>query len=135
MVKMLATYQGEKHCEVIHQPSNSIISTDAPRDNHGKGETFSPTDLIGAAMATCMLTTMAILSEKDSIDLTGAQISIGKEMTTNPRRIGELSIILRLPRGIPEDHRTKIEGYALNCPVARSLHPDLKIPVDFIYDI
>ncbi len=135
MVKMLATYQGEKHCEVVHQPSNSAISTDAPRDNHGKGETFSPTDLIGAAMATCMLTTMAILSEKDSLNLMGAQVSISKEMATNPRRIGELSIILRLPRNIPEKHRAKIESYALNCPVARSLHPELKIPVEFIYDI
>ena len=135
MVKMSATYQGEKHCDVRHEPSSSEIATDAPRDNQGKGEAFSPTDLVGAAMGTCMLTTMAIHCEKDGVNIKGSRVTVEKEMATNPRRIAKLSVVLHLPQSVPHDYRKKLEDFALNCPVKYSLHPDLQLPVTIHYDI
>lgn len=135
MVKMSAVYQGEKHCELTHEPSGARISTDAPRDNNGKGEEFSPTDLIGAATGACMLTVMSIASEKDGVQLNGARVTVSKEMTSNPRRISRLTVVLHLPQSVPHDYRRKIEDIALNCPVKLSVHPDIDMPVTFHYDI
>lgn len=135
MVKMSGHYQGEKHCEVIHGPSNSSIATDAPKDNNGKGEAFSPTDLLGAATGTCMLTVMAINAEKEGIELKGSRVTVEKEMAQNPRRVSKLTIGLHLPQSVPREHRQKLETLALNCPVKLSLHPDLDLPVHFHYDI
>ena len=135
MVKMSAIYQGEKHCEATHEPSNSHISTDAPKDNNGKGEAFSPTDLVGIAAGTCMLTTMAIHCEKEGVNIKGSRVTVEKEMSANPRRIAKLNIVIHLPQNIPHDYRKKLEGFALNCPVKHSLHPDVQLPVAFHYDI
>ena len=135
MVKMSAIYQGEKHCEAKHEPSNAHIATDAPRDNNGKGEAFSPTDLVGAAMGTCMLTTMAINCEKEGVSITGSTVTVEKEMAANPRRIAKLTVVMHLPQNIPQDYRSKLEGFALNCPVKQSIHPDLQMPVTFHYDL
>ena len=98
MVKMSAIYQGEKHCDATHEPSNSHISTDAPKDNNGKGEAFSPTDLVGIATGTCMLTTMAIHCEKEGVSIKGSRVTVEKEMAANPRRIAKLNIVIHLPR-------------------------------------
>lgn len=135
MVKSTTQYQGEKHCEITHEPSSARIGTDAPKDNHGKGELFSPTDLVGAAMGSCMLTTMAIHSEKDGIKLDGSWATVEKEMIANPRRIAKLNVVLHLPMNIPHDYRKTLEGFALNCPVKVSMHPDMQIPVLFHYDM
>lgn len=135
MVKMTAHYQGEKHCEILHEPSSSIIGTDAPRDNNGRGELFSPTDLIGAAMGSCMLTVMAIAAEKEGVSIKGSRVNIEKEMVQNPRRIAKLNIALHLPQNVPHDYRKKLEQVGLTCPVKLSLHPDMQIPVIFHYDI
>lgn len=135
MVKVTATYEGEKHCEIIHGPSQSKIGTDAPKDNNGKGELFSPTDLIAAATGSCMLTVMSILAEKDGVDIKGSYTTVEKEMLSNPRRIGKLTVNLYLSKSIPADYRQKLENSALACPVKKSLHPELELPVQFHYSL
>ncbi|KYG60595.1 OsmC family protein [Bdellovibrio bacteriovorus] len=135
MVKMEAHYQGEKHCELTHVPSGARIGTDAPKDNNGKGELFSPTDLLGAATGSCMLTVMAIAADKDGVELKGSRVTVEKEMALNPRRVAKLHIVLHLPQSVPHDYRKKLEDIALNCPVKLSLHPDLQTPILFHYDI
>lgn len=131
MVRMQVTYQGDKHCELIHEPSQSRIETDAPKDNNGRGERFSPTDLMGAALGSCILTVMAIMAERDNIDLRGARASVEKEMYTNPRRISKLIVNLHMPAGVPRDYRKKLELAANTCPVHRSLHPEIESPIIF----
>jgi putative redox protein len=134
MVKMIATYTGGLHCKLTHGPSKSTIETDAPVDNKGKGERFSPTDLVGAALSSCILTTMAIVAERDGISLEGATAEVEKEMVSQPtRRIGSLNVTVQLPTAIPGEAREKLERAAHHCPVHKSLHPDVKAPITFIY--
>lgn len=108
MVQMNVIYQGEKHCELTHGPSGVKISTDAPRDNMGLGQAFSPTDLLSVSLASCILTTMAIIFEKDGIDLKGAWSSVEKEMTTAPRRVGKISLEIHLPKKLTAEQRQKL---------------------------
>lgn len=133
MVQMSVTYQGQKHCELTHGPSQSKIETDAPKDNNGLGEKFSPTDLMGAALASCILTTMAIVAERDGIDMTGATAEVEKHMHTSPRRVARLPVKVTMPKGIPQDHRNKLKNVAEVCPVHKSLHPDIEAPIEIIY--
>lgn len=134
MVKMTAHYQGGLHCELRHESSGSRIETDAPKDNMGKGERFSPTDLVGAALASCALTTMAIVAERDGVSLVGAHAEVEKHMIAQPiRRIGALPLLITLPPGIPMDYRPKLERVALQCPVHHSLHPEVEAKIRFIY--
>lgn len=134
MVKMQVIYSGGLHCELTHEPSGSRIETDAPKDNMGKGERFSPTDLVGAALASCVLTTMAIVAERDHISLLGATASVVKEMVTTPtRRIGSLAVEVTLPNTVPVESRAKLERAAHLCPVHQSLHPDVQAPLVFSY--
>jgi uncharacterized OsmC-like protein len=133
MVKSQTVYVGEKHCEITHEPSKSVIETDAPRDNNGRGERFSPTDLVGAALASCILTTMAIAAERDGVEFKNARAEVEKEMTASPRSIGQLSVRITLSSAIPAHYRPKLEEVAHTCPVHRSLHPNMKIPVVFQY--
>lgn len=135
MVKMTAVYTGHKHCKAEHEPSKSIIETDAPKDNAGLGEKFSPTDLVATALGTCILTTIAIVAERDGHDITNSKISVEKEMNANPRRIASLKTVLELPKNIPEDYRKKIEHVAHSCPVNKSLHPDISVPVEIRYNL
>lgn len=133
MVKMTAAYMGHKHCQAEHEPSKSIIETDAPKDNQGRGEKFSPTDLMATALGTCALTTIAIFAEKDGVNVTGSRMTVEKEMTPPPRKIASLKTVLEMPASIPEDYREKIRSYAENCPVKRSLHPDVYAPIEIRY--
>lgn len=133
MVEMTAVYTGGLHCELTHGPSQSSIETDAPKDNMGKGERFSPTDLVGAALASCILTTIGIVAERDGYSINGAKARVVKEMTTNPRRIASLSVDIEFPPGIPVEARSKLEHIAHTCPVHRSLHPDVQAPIRFTY--
>lgn len=135
MVEMNAVYQGEKHCELTHAPSRSSIETDAPKDNLGRGERFSPTDLVAAALASCALTTMAIFAEREGleVDITGARARVLKDMTSNPRRIAALPLEITMPSGIPKEYRARLEEVAHGCPVARSLHADVRVPISFVY--
>ena len=133
MVKMSMIYQGEKHCLLTHISSGSKIETDAPKDNQGKGERFSPTDLLGASLGSCILTTMAIVAERDGINITGATAEVEKEMVANPRRVGSLRVKVTLPQTLKTDEKTKLEETARHCPVHQSLHPDVQIPLTFEY--
>lgn len=133
MVEMSAVYLGEKHCELTHGPSKSKIETDAPKDNNGRGENFSPTDLVGAALASCILTTMAIMAEKDGLSIKGAQAHVSKEMQASPREIVGLPVTVTMPAGLSATDRKRLEAAAHTCPVHRSLGPNVKAPITFNY--
>ena len=134
MVKIKIAYEGQLHCALTHEPSGTVINTDAPKDNMGRGEAFSPTDLVAAALGSCMLTIMGIAAAKHNIDIKGTTVQVSKEMITAPvRRIGSISVTLHMPAGIPEDKRNMLEAAAHSCPVHKSLHPDLQTPILFIY--
>lgn len=135
MVKVSAIYTGEKHCQATHEPSKSVIETDAPKDNQGRGEKFSPTDLMATALGTCILTTIAIVAERDGVDVLNSKVSVEKEMNPNPRRIASLKTVIDLPKKIPEDYRLKIEHVANSCPVKKSLHPDVLVPIEIRYSL
>src|ERR1700733_9892829 len=107
MVKISMVYEGQLHCTLTHGPSGSVIQTDAPKDNMGRGEAFSPTDLVAAALGSCMLTVMGIAAQRHNIDLKGTTVEVSKEMVTTPmRRIGTITITFHMASGIPEDKRS-----------------------------
>jgi len=134
MVKMNIVYEGQLHCALTHGPSGSVISTDAPKDNMGKGEAFSPTDLVAAALGSCMLTVMGIAAARHNIELKGTTVDVSKEMISSPaRRIGSITVTFHMAPGIPQDKRTMLETAAHSCPVHKSLHPDVQTPIQFIY--
>lgn len=135
MVQMKVVYEGEKHCQLTHGPSGENIVTDAPKDNNGRGEAFSPTDLCAVSLGACMLTVMAIAAEKEGVSLKGSTADVTKEMKANPRRIGRLGVTLRLPKDLGPEWRTKLEDIAHTCPVHHSLHPDIEIDLKFAYDV
>jgi putative redox protein len=135
MITSKITYLGELRTEATHLQSNSTIYTDAPKDNHGKGEAFSPTDLVATALGSCMISVMGIVAMKEGITkVDGTTAEITKVMYVEPRRIGEIHLKLTFPKGNYSDKEKKIyENAALTCPVAKSLHPDLKQVVEFIW--
>ena len=135
MVKMTATYKGEKHCTAKHEPSQALLETDAPKDNQGRGESFSQTDLVATALGTCILTTLAIVAERDGIDIKGAKMSVEKVMTASPRTIGSLKTIVEMPASLTPEYRQKMELAANSCPVRKSLHPDMQVPIEFLYNL
>jgi putative redox protein len=127
MVNINIEYQGDLHCQLVHEPSKTVIGTDAPVDNQGRGESFSPTDLIAAGLGSCMVTTMAIASKNRNLDLTGTRVHVVKEMVSSPRRIGRLGVEITLPPNIVEGDLKFLENAALTCPVHKSLHGDVQI--------
>ena len=132
MVDIAISYDGNLRCSATHGPSGSNLLTDAPKDNNGNGEAFSPTDLVATALGTCILTTMAIAARQRGIELAGATIYVKKEMVTKPhRRIGRLTVNLRVPLELPEEQRAALEWVAKSCPVHRSIHPDVEMPISF----
>jgi putative redox protein len=135
MVIVEVVYLGELRTEALHGPSRSIIRTDAPLDNCGKGELFSPTDLVSAALGTCVLTILGIYAAKHGLDVSGASASVEKEMTAVPvRRIAGLTTKLKIPISSNTPHREAIERAILNCPVHASLHPEMEKPILFIWE-
>ena len=134
MVKIQATYEGGLRCRAEHGPSGAALSTDAPVDNQGKGESFSPTDLVATALGTCMLTTMGIVAERHGWDLSGAEALVEKGMVADPaRRIGRLAVEIRVPAKLDQRARETLERTALTCPVHKSLRPEVEIPVRFAW--
>jgi putative redox protein len=132
MVSIQMDYQGDLHCSAVHGPSGTEMNTDAPKDNQGRGESFSPTDLVATALGTCMLTTMGILARTLDINIAGATATVDKEMTsTSPRKIQRLTVKVHMPHGISEENRVKLERAAHTCPVAKSLHLDVEQPITF----
>lgn len=134
MVTIQFEYQGDLHCKAVHGPSGTELSTDAPKDNQGRGESFSPTDLIATALGTCMLTVMGIMAHTLSIDIAGATATVEKEMRTTPSRmIASLSVKIHVPHSLSPENKQKLERAAHTCPVHKSLHPDVQMPIEFIW--
>ncbi len=127
MATLETTYLGDLRTEATHVQSGNKIITDAPLDNKGKGESFSPTDLLSAALGSCMLTIMGIAAREQGINIDGAACSITKIMAAEPRRVGEIQITFNFPSGNYTDkQKTILKRAAHTCPVSKSLHPDLK---------
>ncbi len=126
-------YKGQLRTVAVHLQSNSEIITDAPIDNHGKGEAFSPTDLVATALASCMMTIMGIKAESMDIDLTNTSASIKKHMSASPRRISKIEVTVLMNQRFDEKTRKILEAAALTCPVGQSLHPETKQNIQFVY--
>ena len=126
-------YKGQLRCQATHLQSGTVIETDAPTDNRGKGERFSPTDTVCVALGTCIITTMGIKAGDMQIDLTGTTIDVTKHMVADPRRIGQIDVVLHFPSTLQLDEkdRTILQRVGDNCPVAKSLHPDLKVNITY----
>jgi putative redox protein len=139
MVNLHVSYQGELRCSATHGPSGKQLTTDAPVDNHGRGETFSPTDLVGTALGSCLLTVMGIAARAKQIDLEGTHVSVVKEMTSQlPRRIARLTTVVTFPArvsaAIGDTDRRQLETIAENCPVRLSLSSGVEVPIDFNWE-
>ena len=131
MVKIEIRYEGGLRCAATHGPSGQTLQTDAPVDNHGRGESFSPTDLVATALGACMATIMGIAAERHQLDLRGMQIEVTKVMSADlPRRIAKLITTIKVP--LPPEHaqRALLENAALTCPVHKSLSAEMEKPVD-----
>ncbi|MEO8210737.1 MAG: OsmC family protein [bacterium] len=127
-------YKGELRTEALHVKSGQRIITDAPPDNQGKGEAFSPTDLLCASLGSCMATVMGISGRTHQINLEGTSLKITKIMASNPRRVTEVILEILMPgENYTEKEKSILEKAALTCPVALSLHPDIKQTVHFLY--
>ncbi len=124
-------YTGNLRCDARHLLSGTTIETDAPTDNRGKGERFSPTDLLCVSLATCILTTMAIKSLEMQVDLTGAIALVTKHMLSDPRRVGKIEVVLNLPSNGNERDRKVLEKTGNNCPVMKSIHPDIESAITY----
>ena len=134
MVAIQVEYQGDLHCKAVHGPSRAELSSDAPTDNQGRGESFSPTDLVATALGTCMLTVMGILARTLEIDIAGATATVEKEMSsTAPRRIHSLTVRIHVPQDLSSENQQKLERAAHACPVRRSLNPDIHTPIEFTW--
>lgn len=132
MSHIKSSYLGELRTEDIHIKSSNRIITDAPTDNHGKGEAFSPTDLVCAALSSCMMTIMGIRARKHSIELNGLQADVTKFMSSDPRQISKISIHFRLEStNATPDQLTMLKDAALSCPVALSINPSIEQDVSF----
>lgn len=133
MVTITVAYNGDLHCEAVHGPSSTTLATDAPLDNGGKAESFSPTDLVATALGTCMLTVMGLKARALDVDIAGATATVEKEMASAPRMIGKLTAVVRMPRDLPEDIRKQLEQAAITCPVYQSLSEKTEKDVRFVW--
>lgn len=124
-------YTGNLRCEAEHIQSKSNMETDAPTDNHGKGERFSPTDLLCVSLATCMLTTMGIKAADMDVDITNAKAEVTKHMASEPRRVAKIEVSVSLPAIQNEKDKTILERIGTNCPVAKSIHPDIELVIGY----
>lgn len=134
MITMTASYQGEKHVQIVHGPSRAVIETDAPKDNNGRGESFSPTDLVAAALASCAMTVMAIRAEKMGLEIGSMKSVVSKTMIENPRRIARLDLTIeiesldrRSKQSISSESKKALEEAAYTCPVKQSLSKEMNI--------
>lgn len=133
MATVETIYMGGLRTEATHVQSGTKIVTDAPTDNHGKGDSFSPTDLVSAALGSCMMTLMGIAADTHGINVDGTRLSITKVMAADPRRIGEIVIDVHFPSAYEPKQRKLLENAAATCPVAKTLHPDCKQTIRYFY--
>ena len=124
-------YKGNLRCEAEHLQSKSTIQTDAPTDNRGKGERFSPTDLLCVSLATCMLTTMGIKANDLDVDISESKADVTKHMAADPRRVSKIEVSVTLPSKTGEKERLILERSGNNCPVAKSIHPDITLILNY----
>lgn len=128
-------YEGDLHCTAIHTPSGDRMRTDAPPDNRGRGEHFSPTDLVAAAMGTCVLTVMGIVARDRDIDMHGARAQVHKHMSDVPRRhISRISVEVTLPARLGDKERRLLEHAGHACPVHNSLAAETAVEISFVYE-
>lgn len=133
-VTVKTKYLGELRTKSLHVKSQENLITDAPVDNNGKGEAFSPTDLLATSLATCMITIMGIAAKTHKLAIEGLECNVTKVMAANPRRVAEIIIEFRFPQNDFDDRERQIlKNAARSCPVALSLHPDVKQSVDFVF--
>ncbi len=125
------TYLGDLRTSSVHLQSGTEILSDAPKDNHGKGEAFSPTDLLANALGSCMISIMAIKSKDLDLDLTGSTVDVTKIMKSEPRKISKIEIIMNMSISTDEKNKTILERVAMNCPVLLSLNPDIEKDIVF----
>ncbi|HEY0161088.1 MAG TPA: OsmC family protein [Edaphobacter sp.] len=133
MVAIQLEYQGDLHCVAVHGPSGTELTTDAPKDNQGRGESFSPTDLVATALGSCILTILGVLARTLEIDIKGTTAIVEKEMTGAPRMIKQLAVKIHVPHEVSEENREKFERASHTCPVYRSLHPDVQKTIEFVW--
>ena len=138
-VEIDIVYEGQLRTSATHAPSGNALMTDAPKDNQGKGETFSPTDLVATALGSCIVTIMGIIAQRDNLDIAGTKVHVEKDMIQKPvRRIGSLKVTVTVPSekaaALAPEAREKLQRAALHCPVHQSLHPDIGTPVRFVYE-
>ena len=134
MVKATTRYEGGLRCRAVHGPSGTTLVTDAPVDNHGKGESFSPTDLVATALGACMMTIMGIVAERHGLDLTGMTAETEKAMTAAPpRRTATLRTRITGPLPAYQPQRQPLEQAAHTCPVHKSLHPEIDAAIEFVW--
>lgn len=136
-VEINLVYEGELRCRAQHGPSGVVVSTDAPVDNQGKGESFSPTDLVATALGGCMMTIMGIVAQRSGYSIDGSKVRVLKEMIQEPvRRIGQLTVDMHIANGsrMQEKDRKILQQAAHTCPVLKSLNPDIKVPVTFHWE-
>lgn len=130
MVRIDLVYEGDLHSVATHAPSGATLPTDAPLDNEGRGEAFSPTDLVATALGSCILTVMGIVARRRGWSMDGARARVEKHMVTEPvRRVGRLDVHVEMPAGLPEEARRVLERTAHTCPVHKSLHPDVEVEI------
>jgi putative redox protein len=136
MVQINIDYLGDLHTKAVHGPSGQELLTDAPVDNQGKGEYFSPTDLAATAVGTCILTIMGIVARNGNFDIGGTQVTVDKEMMNQPyRRIKKLKIDIVFKKQLNEKEFQMMKNVIKTCPVTRSLHPDIEIEDTYTFDI
>lgn len=134
MTTIHAEYNGNLRSTATHIQSNCSLITDAPTDNNGKGESFSPTDLVATALGTCIMTIMGIYAQNNNFSLKGTKIDITKTMNSSPRRIGKIEITFTMPKlSLSDQQKKEIEDTATCCPVCLSLHPELEKDIKFIW--
>ena len=131
MVKIDATYDGNLRCTATHGPSGKQLITDAPVDNMGKGESFSPTDLLATSMLTCIMTIVAIRADSKTIDVSGMTGSVEKTMASGPRRVAKLEVVVNLPSGLNMEDRAWLITEGCNCPVCVSVSQSMEVDVTF----
>lgn len=134
MVITTIQYEGDLHCKATHGVSGATLITDAPKDNQGKGESFSPTDLIAAALGSCILTVMGIVARNQNIDISSSSAQVWKEMASAPvRRVSSLRVDLRVPHALTDAQKQVLQNAAETCPVKQSLNPSIEIVISYIW--
>tara|TARA_B100000900_G_scaffold392372_1_gene387795 strand:+ start:275 stop:676 length:402 start_codon:yes stop_codon:yes gene_type:complete len=126
-------YRGDLRTEAVHTESEQLIVTDAPKDNQGKGNAFSPTDLVATALASCILTIMGIVARRSELDLDGTYIEVKKKMSSNPRDISQIGLNIYFVTKMNEEDKIRFERAAKTCPVSLSLNPKINKIIKFIY--